>query len=124
MSDRIRVAETSDLDHGDRAFVEIDGHEVGVVNYQGNYYAFRNRCPHQYGPVCEGLVRGQLVADWGDVGERTTETIDENQGSVSCPKHGWEFDIESGHHVGDPSIQLDTYETTVEDSVVYVLPND
>lgn len=120
MSERVRVGRADDLGPGACEFVTIDGQTVGVINYRDDYYAIQDRCPHQFGSVCSGLTRGQLVADWDGVGERVTETIDEDRPSISCPKHGWEYDLESGQHLGDPSISLDTYDVVVEGGVVYV----
>ena len=40
---------------GERKLVEIGGRSIGVFNVDGEYYALRNRCPHQGGPLCDGL---------------------------------------------------------------------
>lgn len=120
MTDRVRIATADDLQPGACEFVRIDGRKVGVTNRRGDCYAVQDQCPHQHGSVCSGLTRGQLVADWGGVGGRVTETIDEERPAISCPKHGWEYDPRTGQHLGDPSISFDTYGVVVADEVVYV----
>jgi nitrite reductase/ring-hydroxylating ferredoxin subunit len=37
-----------------------------------------------------------------------------------CPWHGWEFDIESGRHCGDPKYRLRPVDVRVRDNRVYV----
>lgn len=120
MTQRVRVAPASAFDDGDREFVTVDGVEVGVVRYGGEFYAIANRCCHQAGPVAEGLVRERLVAEWPGPGERETERFGDRP-AVSCPMHGWEYDLETGEHLGDGDVAVETFDVTVEDGVVYVL---
>jgi len=42
--------------------------EVGVIFSKGAYYAYRNVCPHQGGPACEGLKMPQVVEKIGEKG--------------------------------------------------------
>ena len=37
--------------------VTIEGREIGVFNVHGEFYALRNRCPHQGGALCKGGCR-------------------------------------------------------------------
>ncbi len=50
------VATSCDLREGERKIVEHGVHEIGVVRANGRLHAFRNVCPHQGGPVCEGAL--------------------------------------------------------------------
>ena len=34
--------------------------EIGIIRHGGKYYAYRNYCPHQGGPACEGLRMPQV----------------------------------------------------------------
>ena len=47
-----------------------------------------------------------------------------DEGSIVCPWHGWEFRLEDGAGVWPSGIKLDTFETSVEDGVVYVHADD
>ena len=40
--------------------------------------------------------------------------------NIVCPWHGWEFDIESGRHCGDPKYRLRPVDVKVRDNRVYV----
>ena len=40
--------------------------------------------------------------------------------NIVCPWHGWEFDLESGRHCGDPKYRLRPVNVRVEDNRVYV----
>lgn len=59
-------------------------------------------------------------ADPGEVGERTKETLTEDEHVAVCPWHGWTYDLRTGLHTGDDSVSLPTFDVVVEDGVVYV----
>ena len=56
------VATVGEIPPGGRKIVEAAGRSIGVFNVGGEYFALRNRCPHQGGPLCEGLLWGLLEA--------------------------------------------------------------
>ncbi len=119
MSERVYVADADELSSGDRKIVEVGGTQVGVLNYEGELYAIQNRCAHDGGPVCKGLVQGRLDGDWPGPGERVEEDFTDEP-VIACPWHGWEYELETGDHVGDPRISLRTYEVTEEDGAIYL----
>lgn len=116
---RIEVCPATKLEPGDRHIVETDNGEIGVFNVDDEYYAVRNVCPHRGGPVCTGKVKGALVGEWPGVGQRIDETFDDKP-AITCPWHGWDFDLDSGKHVGDDSIAIPTYDVVVEDDIVFL----
>lgn len=91
------VARADEIPSGGRKIVEAGGVSIGVFNLGGEFFALRNRCPHQGGPLCEGKLWGSLEAEvpgafrYGRPGEILT-----------CPYHGWEFDIRTGQSWCDP----------------------
>jgi len=109
------VGPVGDLPEGERRLVEIDGREIAVFNLDGSYHAILNFCTHQSGPVCEGMIHGIIDVDEG------YELIYTEDEYLSCPWHGWTFEIESGEHTGGTSHRLVKYETTVRDGDVYVV---
>lgn len=119
MSDRTYVAEVEAFEPGDRRIVEVGGMKVGVINYDGEYYAIQNTCAHDGGPVCKGLVQGKLEGDWSGPGERVVEQFSETP-VIACPWHGWEYELETGEHVGDQTISLRTYNVMREDGSIYI----
>lgn len=116
---RIRVATETEFGDGDHRLVDVNGVEVGVIKVDGEYYALRNECPHDHGPVCEGAVHRELVGDMQSLGKRVEQKYDDTP-IVSCPWHGWPFRLETGEHIGDPSIKVPIYDVIVENGTVYV----
>lgn len=115
MSEKTFVIEADELQAGDRVIVEIDGREFAVFNVDGDLYGLANYCVHQGGPVCEGLLSGTVGVD------EELDLVYEKEGEiVSCPWHGWEFEVRTGEHLADPGYRLPTYDVTVEDGGVYL----
>ena len=92
------IATVDELPPGTRTIVELGGRTVGVFNIRGEYFALRNRCPHQAGPLCEGKLSGLMQAD--RPGHYRYSRPDE---ILRCPWHGWEFDIRTGQSWVDPA---------------------
>ena len=46
---------SSDISETTAKICELEGVEIGVIRHKGTVVAYRNVCPHQGGPVCEGL---------------------------------------------------------------------
>jgi nitrite reductase/ring-hydroxylating ferredoxin subunit len=94
---RYVVARAEEISEGERLIVEIGGREVGVFNIGGTFYALLHRCPHAGGPLCEGSLQHPIYADRpGDI------KMDPDRVLLSCPWHGWLFDLDSGQSWWDP----------------------
>ena len=108
----------------------LRGRSVGVFNVGGEFFALRNACPHQGGPLCQGVLSGLAVP--GAPGEYRYVRRGE---ILRCPWHGWEFDIRTGRSYVDPDttrvrtypvelvpgpLVAETYEVTVEGDLVVV----
>lgn len=119
MTDRVRVCAAADLEEGDRRLIEVDGQEIGVLNVDGELYAISNVCAHMGGPVCEGKVQGKLVGEYVGPGKRVEESFSDEL-AIACPLHGYEYDLETGVHLGVDDISVPTYDVVVEDGDVYV----
>lgn len=92
------VARAGELPRGSRTVVEVAGRSIGVFNVGGEFFALRNRCPHQGGPLCLGPLTGFVV---GEVpGEYRVTRAGE---ILRCPWHGWEFDVRTGQSWFDPA---------------------
>lgn len=103
------VARAADMPPGSRQVVNVNGHEIGVFNVNGSYYALLNRCPHRVGPLCYGRLR-PLVVSTG-VGQ----VEHEREGEIlKCPWHQWEFDIRTGQALFDARLRVRTYEAVQE----------
>lgn len=104
------IAKLSDFPAGTRKIVEINGRSIGVFNVDGQFYALRNRCPHQGGPLCLGRLSGTMLPS----GPKDYVYGLENR-VLSCPWHNWEFDITTGEMIFVPDpLRVKTYEVVVE----------
>lgn len=91
------IARVDEIPPGERKIVEIDGRSVGVFNIAGTFYALRNICPHQGGPLCRGYLTGLLEAVVPGEFKYT------RRGEIlRCPWHGWEYDVKTGRSWVDP----------------------
>ena len=93
-----------ELDEGDCATIFVEGERVAVFRTEEEYHAVSDVCTHAGAFLSEGGVR---------------------EGTVRCPRHGAPFDLRTGEALGYPASEdLRTYETKVEENVVYVRVND
>ncbi len=65
----------------------------------GEVYAINNKCPHKSGPLSEGIV---------------------HDSSVTCPLHGWIFDLKTGQAQGADEGCVKTFEVDRRDDRVWV----
>ncbi len=99
------VAPARDIPPGSRKLFTIKGRPIGIFNLDGAYYGLLNRCPHQGGSLCEGVVMGLLESP------TPGNYVYTRKGEIlRCPWHGWEFDIRTGQSYCDPArIRTKTY---------------
>ena len=103
------IGTVDEISPGERKLVTIEGREIGVFNVHGEFYALRNRCPHQGGALCKGRVSGFVTARVPGEYEYT------RKGEIlRCQWHGWEYDIKTGQSWVDPSsVRVRSYEVEV-----------
>ena len=70
---------------------------VVLFRVEGEVFAYRNECPHRGGPVGEGIVAA---------------------GVVTCPSHGYRFDVRTGACVSRPGFP------SLTPAVVIIDPED
>jgi nitrite reductase (NADH) small subunit len=98
----IRIARACDLPLREGRAARIGDRELALFHLGDRVLAVDNQCPHQGGPLCDGIVSGQ---------------------SVVCPLHAWKVNLADGTverpaH-GKPHC-VRTYETRLEDGIVAV----
>lgn len=103
------VARVAEVPPGARKLVTVRGRPIAIFNLSGSFYGLLNRCPHQGGPMCEGLVTGLIESD--QPGSYRYSRAGE---IIRCPWHGWEFDIRTGKSQCDPAkVQLRNFQVEV-----------
>jgi nitrite reductase/ring-hydroxylating ferredoxin subunit len=107
------IATVDELPPGGRKLVEVAGRSIGVFNIKGEFFALRNQCPHQGGPLCSGRLTGFVMAR---VPGEYTYT---HQGEIlRCPWHGWEFEVKTGQSWFDPAkTRVRSYKVSVESTL-------
>jgi nitrite reductase/ring-hydroxylating ferredoxin subunit len=106
--DRLEVCDVEQLPPGERLLVEVDDKAVCVLNVEGELFALGARCAHRGGPIC----KGELGADRRTDGDELT---------VTCPWHGWTYDVATGRRIGPTDHSLGTYSVLVENETVYLV---
>ena len=99
MSKTVKVAPASEITPKTPKIIEVDGAQIAVFNVNGEFCAINNVCPHRGGPLGEGDLEGSLV---------------------TCPWHGWQFDVKTGQSPVNPAAAVKTFVCKVEGSDVCV----
>ncbi len=95
-----KIARCADIPEGGNIVVSLeDGREVAIFHIGEEYYALDNRCPHMEGPLGEGELDGCVV---------------------TCPWHGWQFDVRNGECQNMPGEQAKKIPLTVEDGFIWI----
>jgi nitrite reductase/ring-hydroxylating ferredoxin subunit len=89
-----------------RKVIEVDGAEIGVFCRNGHFTAYENVCPHMGGPVCQGKIIARVEERIADDKTSLGLSFSKDQTNVACPWHGYEFDIATGQHQGNPRMRL------------------
>ena len=114
------VCKAGEIPDGGTRLASVNGVEIGVIFSKGQYYAYRNRCPHQGGPACEGLKMPRVLEKIGDKGVHLGQDFDESDMHIVCPWHGWEFHLKDGTHVIDGRQRLKKYDVVLRGDQIYV----
>ena len=99
MSEFQRVARLDELEPGTLACVKVGEQDVALARVGDEVYAVQGLCIHLQGPLCEGRLDGHVL---------------------TCPWHGWQYDVRTGQNEFDLAIQLRTYDVQVEDGEVRI----
>jgi nitrite reductase (NADH) small subunit len=96
-----RVAAVVDCPPGACLEAVADDRIVALFNVDGQFHALDGVCPHQGGPLGKGRLEGCIV---------------------TCPWHGWQFDVHDGQHQLSATIRQERFDVRVEDGDVFVSP--
>jgi nitrite reductase (NADH) small subunit len=71
----VRITNSDNIPLRQGRVVKANGIDIAIFNLGDRFLAVLNRCPHQGGPLADGIISGT---------------------SVVCPLHAWKVDLESG----------------------------
>ncbi len=101
---KVEIGALDDLPRDRGMRVNVGEHRIAVFRIGDDVYAIGDRCSHAEASLAEGEV-------WDTM--------------VECPRHGSEFDLETGKpHSLPATLPVPTYEATVEDGTVYLILED
>ncbi|MEM8974920.1 MAG: Rieske 2Fe-2S domain-containing protein [Pseudomonadota bacterium] len=114
------IASVDDFNNNPKQLLTINGIDVGVFRVDGEFYAWRNVCPHQGGPVCQGRIFKRVVDDIDAEMQVHGRRYNDAQVHIVCPWHGAEFNIRTGAHAGIPELKLTPIDVFARDGKVYL----
>ncbi len=99
MSEFVKVAMVADVKLGEGKIATVGERELALFNVDGQFHCIDNRCPHRDGSLGEGVLTGNVV---------------------TCPLHGWRFDVTTGQSPVIPSAKVENLAVVVEANIVKV----
>ena len=99
MADFVTVARVDEIPPGEVRTVRAGEEHIALAHVDGSFYATQASCIHLQGPLGQGMLDGTVL---------------------TCPWHGWQYDVRTGENEFDRAIRLRTYEVRVEDGDVRV----
>lgn len=114
------IGSVSEFADPGRKIIGFEGFEVAVFRLDGDFFAYLNQCPHMGGPACQGKMIAkveEIIAE-----DRTSKgmAFSKTKLHVVCPWHGFEFDIRTGVHPGNPRARLRKIDVAVSDGEVMI----
>ena len=100
MGQRVSAGNISDVPEGEGVELVLEGRIIALYRVNGQFYAMDGICPHSGGPLGKGELNGSIV---------------------TCPWHGWQFDVCEGQHCLTPHIHQTTYDVEIADKEIFVI---
>lgn len=99
MREFVTVGSVADFSSGLGKMVTVDGRHVALFRLGDEFFALDNMCLHRGGPLCEGFVENNVV---------------------TCPWHGWSYEIKTGTMVQDPRVGVSKHDVRLDGDVIWV----
>lgn len=99
MSDYLKLCKINDIPEGEGRTLECGEESIAVFKVDGQFHAITNTCPHRGGPLGEGSLDGAVV---------------------TCPWHGWQFDVTTGSSPVNPSARVPKFQVKVDGDDLYI----
>ena len=94
-----KAIDKDELKEGEAKVVDVNGTEIALFNIGGKFFAISNTCMHRGGPLGDGML---------------------NKDVVTCPWHGWQFNVKTGVSIVNPAAKVKTYPVKIKDRDVMV----
>ena len=92
MSDFVTVARVGEIPRGSGRQITVDRRWIALFNVNGEYHAIDAVCLHRGGPLADGSMKGCIV---------------------TCPWHGWQYDVTTGVLVQDPGVGVTRHKVRI-----------
>jgi 3-phenylpropionate/trans-cinnamate dioxygenase ferredoxin subunit len=109
VSEAVPVLPTAELPAGGRAVVSAFGTSIALFNIDGEMFAVAAVCPHHGGPLQHGRISGTRLP-----GAPYEHRYGRENRVLTCPWHGWEFDLETGCALFDERMRVRTFDVFAE----------
>jgi nitrite reductase/ring-hydroxylating ferredoxin subunit len=98
-----RIANRNDVPNGGGGEFVAGGRVVALYHVGGEFFALDGVCPHAGGPLGEGTLNGAVV---------------------TCPWHGWQFDVTTGQHCLNANLRHTAFAVKIDgDDVLVEIPD-
>lgn len=105
MSEFVTVAKVEEIPSGEGRAFEVHDQVVAVFNRDGEFLAIDDMCPHMGASLAGGH-------------------FDAEDCTVTCPWHGWRFDVKDGTWCDNRRLKIDTFQVRVVNNEIQVAPVD
>jgi nitrite reductase (NADH) small subunit len=95
----LRAAKKDEVPPGAIREFQLDGKTIALANVEGKLYAINNTCLHRGGPLGQGELQGNVV---------------------TCPWHGWQYDVTSGKAALNPAVAVACFPVEVRGDDIWV----
>ena len=99
MAEFVKCADLPDIAVGSCRMVNVAGRDLALFNVGGEIFCLDNTCLHRGGPLGEGYLEGEVI---------------------TCPWHGWQYNVRTGELLMDPSVKIPSYAVQVDGSEIKV----
>jgi nitrite reductase (NADH) small subunit len=95
----LRAAKKDEIPAGTIREFQVDGATVAIANVAGEFYAIHNTCLHRGGPLGQGELEDKVV---------------------TCPWHGWQYDVTTGKVTMNPAVGVKTFPLEVRGEDIFI----
>ena len=96
---RVRIDTVGEMSVGQGRGVTVEGRKLALFKVKGGFFAISNLCLHRGGPLSEGQL---------------------NDYNVTCPWHGWKYDVRTGAFEIIPTLKVKAYRVEQKAGDLYI----